>query len=65
MEQFLDGSGIDRLEKYFDEIGNVLNDDRRRASFAMYAMGLFGDGDRGRAATPRTRSGRTTVYSTS
>src|SRR6266568_6141054 len=46
MEQVLDGGGIDRLEKYFREIGDVLNEDRRRASFAMYAMGLFGEGDR-------------------
>lgn len=46
MEQVLDGSGIERLEKYFGEIGQVLADDRRRASFAMYAMGLFGEGDR-------------------
>jgi len=46
MEQVLDGSGIERLEKYFREIGDVLNEDRRRASFAMYAMGLFGEGDR-------------------
>src|SRR5258708_19954645 len=46
MEQFLDGNGIERLEKYLHEIGDVLNEDRRRASFAMYAMGLFGDGDR-------------------
>src|SRR5258708_13149871 len=46
MEQFLDGNGIERLEKYLHEIGDVLNEDRRRASFAMYAMGLFGEGDR-------------------
>ncbi|GAC1664775.1 MAG: IS701-like element ISBj9 family transposase [Candidatus Dormibacteraceae bacterium] len=46
MTQFLDGAGIERLEKYFDEIGEVLGDERRRASFAMYAMGLFGEGER-------------------
>ena len=46
MEQVLDGAGIERLEEYFDEIGEVLGDKRRRASFAMYAMGLFGDGER-------------------
>ena len=46
MEQALDGGGIERLEKYFGEVGQVLGDDRRRASFAMYAMGLFGEGDR-------------------
>lgn len=46
MTQFLDEAGSKRLEKYFDQIGQVLGDDRRRASFAMYAMGLFGEGDR-------------------
>jgi SRSO17 transposase len=46
MTQFLDDAGIGRLEGYFDAIGNVLGDERRRASFAMYAMGLLGDGER-------------------
>ncbi len=46
MERVLDGDGIERLEEYFGEVGQVLGDDRRRASFAMYAMGLFGEGDR-------------------
>jgi SRSO17 transposase len=46
MTQFLDGAGIERLDGYFGDIGGVLGDERRRASFAMYAMGLFGDGDR-------------------
>src|SRR6266545_2614962 len=42
----LGAAGVERLESYFDKIGKVLGDDRRRASFAMYAMGLFGDGER-------------------
>jgi SRSO17 transposase len=46
MTQFLDSAGIERLQRYFDKIGDVLGDDRRRASFATYAMGLFGDGER-------------------
>lgn len=46
MEQVLDGNGIERLEEYFGEVGQVLGDERRQASFAMYAMGLFGEGDR-------------------
>jgi SRSO17 transposase len=47
MTQFLEGAGIERLDRYFnDDIGSVLGDERRRASFAMYAMGLFGEGDR-------------------
>ncbi len=35
-----------RLEEYFDTIGNVLDNKAQRASFAIYAMGLFGDGER-------------------
>ena len=35
MEQVLDGAGIERLEEYFDKIGEVLVDERRRASFAI------------------------------
>lgn len=46
MAQFLDEAGSERLAGYFDKIGQVLGDDRRRASFAMYAMGLFGEGER-------------------
>jgi SRSO17 transposase len=42
----IDADGVERLESYFAMIGDVLGDERRRASFAMYAMGLFGEGDR-------------------
>lgn len=35
-----------RLSAYFDRIGRVLGRDDRRASFAVYAMGIFGDGER-------------------
>lgn len=42
----IDAGGVERLESYFAKIGDVLGDERRRASFAMYAMGLFGEGDR-------------------
>ncbi len=42
----LDADGVARLKAYFNQIGDVLGDERRRASFAMYAMGLFGDGER-------------------
>ena len=43
---FLDSAGQTRLEKYFDEIGVARGNDSRRGSFAMYAMGLLGDGER-------------------
>lgn len=47
MEEFLlDTSGQERLIEYFDLIGDALGLDERRASYAVYAMGLFGDGDR-------------------
>jgi SRSO17 transposase len=35
-----------RLQEYFDQVGVVLNNTKRRASFAMYAMGLLGEGER-------------------
>jgi SRSO17 transposase len=42
----LDSAGVARLEDYFDRIGRLLKDHRKRESFAMYALGLLGDGDR-------------------
>lgn len=35
-----------RLEKYFEGIGSHLKDRRKRESFAMYAMGILGEGER-------------------
>jgi SRSO17 transposase len=35
-----------RLEEFFDGIGTHLKDVRKRESFAMYAMGILGDGER-------------------
>jgi SRSO17 transposase len=46
MDQPLDSDGAQRLESYFAGIGALLNDARRKASFALYAMGLLLDGDR-------------------
>lgn len=43
---FLDSAGQARLEEYFDSIGIALGNKSRRGSFAMYAMGLLGDGAR-------------------
>ena len=37
---------VERVEAFFAKIGAVLGNDSRRESFAMYAMGLLGDGDR-------------------
>ena len=35
-----------RLEQYFDGIGVHLKDRRKKESFAMYALGILGDGER-------------------
>lgn len=35
-----------RLRDYFAEVGDALGHKKRRASFAMYAMGLLGEGER-------------------
>jgi SRSO17 transposase len=42
----MDSAAMQRLDEYFDRIGDVLGSAKRRASFATYAMGLFGDGER-------------------
>ena len=42
----LDASGKGRLDRFFDGIGGILRRRDRRESFAMYAMGLFGEGER-------------------
>jgi SRSO17 transposase len=46
MRTFMDASGVQRLEKYFQHIGDLLGQESRRGSFAIYAMGLLGDGER-------------------
>lgn len=42
----MDAEAEGRLRGFFDELGTVLGNCKRRASFAMYAMGLLGDGER-------------------
>lgn len=46
MDSLLNSDGVQRLEDYFAALGEVLGDVRRRASFAMYCMGLILDGER-------------------
>lgn len=46
MSYEMDGAAQERLQRYFDLVGDALGEPRRRASYAMYAMGLFGDGER-------------------
>lgn len=42
----VDDAAERRMGEFFDRIGKVLANKRRRASFAMYAYGLLGEGDR-------------------
>lgn len=42
----LTDAGKARLEDFLERIGDVLGHARRRASFATYALGLLGDGER-------------------
>ena len=42
----LDAEGLGRLGKFFSSIGDVLNNKKRRESFAVYAMGLLGSAER-------------------
>jgi SRSO17 transposase len=46
MAYVLDSAGQHRLDRFFDGIGTLLRRADRRESFALYAMGLFGDGER-------------------
>ena len=51
----LDAAGQRRLDCYFDGIGAILRRRDRRESFALYALGLFGDGERKAARTIHLR----------
>jgi SRSO17 transposase len=42
----LDAAGQVRLDRYFEGIGAILGRRDRRESFALYALGLFGEGER-------------------
>jgi SRSO17 transposase len=46
MDSDLDEKSQRNLETFLDRIGSLLDNDGQRASFACYAMGLMGDGDR-------------------
>jgi SRSO17 transposase len=46
MANLMDVAGKRRLSDYFDAIGRVLGRKGRRESFALYAEGIFGDGER-------------------
>jgi SRSO17 transposase len=42
----MDEAAAARLEKYLTDLGGCLRDKRKRASFALYAMGLLTEGER-------------------
>jgi len=46
MSYDFDAGGVQRLGIYFSLIGEVLRNKKRKASFAAYALGLLGEGDR-------------------
>lgn len=37
---------LQRIKVYFDQLGDLLGDEKRRASFATYAVGLLSEGER-------------------
>src|SRR6266545_4352513 len=43
---FMDAAGVRRIEGYLARIGEVLGNAKRRASFAVYAIGLLGSAER-------------------
>ena len=43
---FMDTAGVRRIESYFAHVGEVLGNAKRRASFAVYALGLLGSAER-------------------
>lgn len=46
MPELMDAAVEKRLAAYFDRIGEVLGRPERRASFATYALGILGEGER-------------------
>jgi len=46
MDVSVDGAAMRRLDQFLDEIGKFLLNAKQRASFAVYALGLLGDGER-------------------
>lgn len=46
MSSLMNAAAEQRLVSYFDRIGDVLGRRERRESFAVYALGIFGDGER-------------------
>jgi SRSO17 transposase len=58
----LGADGERRLEGYLDQIGGLIGNSHRRASFAAYAMGLMGESERKSIEPLAARAGATTVH---
>lgn len=46
MPELMDRAAEQRLSDYFDRVGEVIGSHERRASFAIYALGILGEGER-------------------
>jgi SRSO17 transposase len=46
MPMLMNAAATERLKGYFDQIGDLLGSPSRRESFAIYATGILGDGER-------------------
>lgn len=46
MSYEMDAAGARRLDEYFQLIGTQLKNRKKRESFAIYAMGILGEGER-------------------
>ena len=46
MRELMNAAAEKRLAAYFDRIGEILGRPERRTSFAVYATGVLGDGQR-------------------
>ena len=57
MSTAIDAAPHRRLDDYCDKIGRVLGHKKRRESFALYTMGLLGDGERKSIEPIAARSG--------
>jgi SRSO17 transposase len=57
MSYQFDVGGVARLDAYFAQIGACLRDKRKRESFAMYALGILGEGERKSAEPIAARAG--------
>jgi SRSO17 transposase len=61
----LGGKNQEKLEAYLEDIGAILRYPERRASFALYALGLLSEGERKSVEPIAARAAGTTLPSVS